>query len=182
MVTCSARDDLAWLFGACESEMGIKSNFSSFLIASKVGLNLSRVDRDSGELVNGAQEQLEGEDAMIDAIDTRRARSRLAATAKNRRIMAAYQRLDVRHQRVIEAAFEARQYPPEVRRVFGELAGIAPFTAAAPERFTWAWLARAIARGDSRAATMKAEAEALFRAAIDAFDQARAALAPPRAA
>ena len=167
------RTDLAWLFGACESEMGIKSSFGTFIRASQWGAARARVDGDTGDLTNGAQEELEGEDAFIEALDARRAAARLLATARNRRIMAAYHQLDVTHQRVLEAAYAARQYPPEVRQAFGELAGVAPLTATARAlpAWSWEWLARAALRPVGR--TVKAEAETLLGAALRAFESVR---------
>ena len=58
--TNAAREDLAWLFSQCESEMGIKSSFGTFIRASQWGAARARVDGDTGDLTNGAQEELEG--------------------------------------------------------------------------------------------------------------------------
>jgi len=170
--TTGVRTDLAWLFGACESEMGIKSNFASFIRASQYGVNKARVD-DSGETVNGVQEGFENEDAIIDALDAHRAASRLGAAGRNRRVMAAYGRLDVRHQRVLEAAYEPRQRPPQVAAL-GELAGVAALTATARGLtcWSWAWFAGALTRGDAKAKAIKLEAAALFGAAVAAYQAA----------
>jgi hypothetical protein len=120
----TARDDLSWLFGACESEMGVKSNFNSLILASKCGTKRTRLDADSGEPVNGAQEDLYNEDSLIDSIDAKRAASRLGATSRNRRIMAAYIRLEPAHQRVLEAAYEKVVVVPCMdRAIAGATAG-----------------------------------------------------------
>lgn len=168
-----AREDLEWLFRTCESEMGVKSNFNSLILASKIGSKRTRID-DGGALVNGVQEDLHNEDAMIDALDTRRARSRLAATSKNRRVLAAYQLVRLEHQRVLELAFEARQYPPGVREAFGELAGIAVLTtgARALGTFTIDWLDRGITRRDARVGSIKAQAQRLLNEAVAAYARA----------
>lgn len=159
----TAREDLTWLFGACESEMGVRSSFNSFILASQRG--------------DGAdQESLENEDTIIDALDDRMSASRLGAAGRNRRVMAVYQRVDVAFQRVLEAAYEARQYPPGIRATFGELAGVAPLTPTARALPAWSrtWLTRAIGRQDPRADAIKAEAQALFTAALAAFERAQA--------
>jgi hypothetical protein len=166
--------DLDWLFLECEAEFGIKSNFSSLILASKVGFKRARLD-DAGDLVNGAQEDFYNEDALIDAIDARRGRARLGAAAKNRRIMSAYRRLDVQQQRVLEAAYEARQLPPQVRQALGRAAGVARLTSTWPTGWSYTLFARALGREDTRAAAICREAEQLLAAAVAAYEHAAGA-------
>lgn len=172
MIRNKYQDEIEWLFAECESAMGVRSNFNSFIVACKLGSSRKRTD-DQGQLVNGAQEDVENE--LIDAIDSRKAMSRTAATAKNRRIMAAYCALHTSHQRVFEAAFEARQAPPEVRKVFGYLAGVVPLTVSsrAITGYSTEWLAKAIVRGDGRVSQLRKEAERLFNDALTAYQRAR---------
>lgn len=172
-------NEVEWLFTQCESEMGLRSNFNAMILVLKAGASRPRVDKDTGELVNGAHEDAFNEDALIDAIDTRAARSRFAATARNRRVMRAFTRLDTEHQLVFAAAYEPRQVPPQVRQAFGELAGVAALTPTARKvrGYSSAWLARALARTDPRVATIRREAEQLFSRAREAYASARAEVA-----
>jgi hypothetical protein len=169
------KDDLTWLFSTCESEMGIKSNFNAVLLASKYGTKRTRVDKDTGELTNGVAEDAYNEDALIDSIDIRRGLSRLSATSKNRRVMQAYARLHVSHQRTLEHAYEARQLPPEVLQAFGEASGVVPLTLTARSltSFSWDWLVKAILRKDRHVAVLKREAERMFRDALEAYSRAK---------
>jgi hypothetical protein len=164
-------DDLEWLFWDCESEMGYKSNFNSLILASKYGTKRTRIE--DGELVNGAQEDLFNEDTLIDAIDTRRAIGRMAAASKNRRVMAIYCALPARAKAVLEAYYEPRQHPPEVREVFGGLAGVLHLTRTAQgiKRFTPAWVASAILRKDPVVRQLQQEAFSLYQAALAAYDR-----------
>jgi hypothetical protein len=164
-------DDLEWLFWDCESEMGFRSNFNSLILASKYGTKRTRIE--DGELVNGVQEDLFNEDTLIDAIDTRRALGRMAAAAKNRRVMAIYCALPPRAKAVLEAYYEPRQYPPEVREVFGGLAGVLHLTRTAQgiKRFTPAWVASAILRKDPVVRQLQQEASSLYHAALAAYDR-----------
>ncbi len=172
-----AADEIAWLFRECESLMGVKSNFDSGILAMKLGSSRKRLD-DGGDLTNGVQEDLYNEDSAIDQLDQRRAMSRRGATAKNRRILRAYSLVHPMHQRLLEAAFEARQYPPEVRDFLGDLAGLAPLTATArgSARFDMAWLAKAIVRRDPLVLRIRAEAQALMNVAIGGYVRAKVAV------
>ena len=167
--TPTYRDDLEWLFWECESQMGLKSNFNSLILASKYGSKRIRID--DGEIINGVQEDLFNEDTLIDAIDTRRALGRLAATKKNRKVMLAFSRLNARHQRILSAFYEPKQFPPDVRRVFGELAGVVPLTATAlsREEFDMDWLSLAILKKNPSISQMQREASEIFGEALRSF-------------
>ncbi|WP_437489430.1 hypothetical protein WME75_10685 [Sorangium sp. So ce1014] len=162
-------DDLEWLFWDCESQMGFKSNFNSLILASKYGTKRTRIE--DGELVNGIQEDLFNEDTLIDALDTRRALGRMAAASKNRRVMVIYCALPPRAKAVLEAYYEPRRYPPEVREVFGGLAGVLHLTRTAQgiKRFSPAWVASAIVRKDPIVRQLQQEASSLYQGALAAY-------------
>lgn len=172
-----AADEIDWLFRECEALMGVKSNFDSGILAMKLGSSRKRLD-DSGDLTNGVQEDAYNEDSAIDQLDARRAMSRRGATAKNRRILRAYSIVHPMHQRLLEAAFEARQYPPEVRDFYGDLAGLTPLTATARSsaRFDMAWLAKALVRRDPLVLRIRTEAQALMNVAIAGYQRAKVAI------
>lgn len=154
--------------------MGIHSNFDAVLVACKYGAKRTRIDGDTGDLTNGVAEDLDNEDRMIDALDARRGLSRMAATAKNRRVMSTYAMVHPMHQRILEAAYEPRQYPPEARQMLGDATGVAALTATArnTKRWSWDWLAAAVVRKDPRAMVIKREADAMLMAAHDAYGRA----------
>jgi hypothetical protein len=167
----TARDDLEWLFGESEAALGIKSNFGPFLeaLASR-SIADPRARHRAPELATG------GEDEMIAAIDARRRpMGRASAARRLRQILPRYARLAGRHKRVLEAALEPRQVPPEVHEAFGQLAGLAKLTATAraQKAFSVAWLASALSRGDARAQKLKREASALLTAAVAAYAAGR---------
>lgn len=167
--------DMDWLFNNCESEMGIVSNFGSMIAVLKSGASIVRRDKDTDELVNGAQEAIANEDTIIDALDARRGPSRATATRRNRRVLATFRTLAPEHKRTFEAAYEARQVPPRVRETFRHLAGVAHLTATARKNadFSMKWLSRAIAKGDARAAAIRNEADTMFKAAVEAYEAVR---------
>jgi hypothetical protein len=169
------RADLAWLFGEAESLMGYRSSFSSMIEALK-GCGGEVTAGDDGTLVNSSQVAIGGEDQMIDQLDARRSMSRLGATTKERRIMRAFRKLAPHHQGVLAAFYEPRQLPPDVERVVGPVARLAPFTATARaiNGYSGDWLARACARktADARAVRIKAEATALLEQAVRAYEDA----------
>jgi len=163
------KEDLEWLFGESESEMGVHSNFSAIIMASKFG------SKRTLSLVDGVREVADPfaenpEDAIIDVID-RKPLGRLVATTKNRRVMRAYAGLLSKHKVVLEAAYEPKQVPPEVRRVFNGHSTMVHLTAIAQSipSFTLTWLEGAVLRRDPRVPEMMKEAHKLLSSALAAY-------------
>jgi hypothetical protein len=167
-------DDLAWLYAESESLMGYRSSFGSMIEALKMGGG--EVSKSDDDLTNSAQVAIGNEDSMIDALDARRSMSRLGATARERRIMRAFRKLTPRHQGVLSAYGEPRQLPPDVRRVVGDVARLAPLTATAKAipGYSADWLAKACARktADARAVKIKTEATNMLTSAQRAYERA----------
>jgi hypothetical protein len=161
----SAEDDLDWFYTRAASELGQRSNF--FV------------------MFTGGNAQ-PGSEVMSDV--------RIAAMSRQRRVWRRLTRVPYPLQQVLQARFEAREWPKEARQVFGPGVGVAVRTEAAKERFrrdagkrraraetVAIWLEGVCARSKSggraeRALALevivlvRAEAEALYRSALHAFE------------
>ena len=105
--------DIQWLFWQSESAMGIKSNFDVFIQACKYSTN-HQDEHDAKAFAEMLKSSTETIDILI-------------ATKRERRIMKNYHALNIKHQQVFEAYYEARQYPGALKS-FGPGAGLIPFT------------------------------------------------------
>ena len=112
----TAVDDLGWLFGAAESEMGIRSNFPAGLYTLVTGKQPAAADARGLPSVD----VFAVEDSAIAAIDAQKHTSRAHAAARLTRVLRRYSRLPRWAKVVLEAAYEARQLPPGLRGEVGQ--------------------------------------------------------------
>ena len=167
MVAAPAELDIGWLFGAAESELGVRSNFPEGLYA----LVTRRGAKAKPEWACANVASVE--DSAIAAIDSQRRSSRARAAAKLRRVFVRYRRLPIWAKVVLETAYEARQLPPELRGEPGcgqwaLLCRLTPAGASHARRY----LASATARREPWALQVRSEAEGLLAAALSVYASA----------
>ena len=165
-------DDLAWFFGGdMEAALGLRSNFAPLVDLAMSGLG-----------GGGARPAAEVSDRRID--DATRARA----------IRSVLEQLDTATVQVLWALHAPMQFAAEVRRSLGELAAVVLLTATgrrelarAAERRTRKerekaprdWLLSVVVQAEGLLETLRGEADALAREALDAYRDVTQADAPP---
>lgn len=129
--------DLVWFFSAAESSMGICSSFEAIRMAI---------------MSHGASKTSKG-DSMSER--------RLDAATRYRRVLAQLHAMPPGSRNILYAAYQPRQWPPELADAFGDCIAVTPFTKTANAEFEkdarrghdddafYPWLSGVVLRGEA---------------------------------
>lgn len=173
--TQTATDDLNWLYDHAEADLGVKSNFSALLLASKVGTKRTHIDEEGQRASVSLQDFETQETRLIDILDTKRGLSRRAASRKMTRVMRAFERLSPQHKAVLEAWHYAKQWPIQLSQFFGDAVCVLPLCPSSEGQpvTDQRWLLSIVVHNDRIAHILREEANTLYKSALKAFEALR---------